>query len=95
MNLKKKSVLDLELGWKTKSLYNVVLVESGISCIGKTIVDLGLPNSIIIALIERNNKFIISEGATTIHANDKLYIMADDEISMGKLYKCLGKPSVT
>jgi potassium/hydrogen antiporter len=95
VNLKKKSVLDLELGWKTKSLYNVVLVESGISCIGKTIVDLGLPNSIIIALIERNNKFIISEGATTIHVNDKLYIMADDEISMEKLYKCLGKCSVT
>ena len=94
VNLKKKSVLDLELGWKTKSLYSVVSVESGISCIGKTIVDLGLPNSIIIALIERDNKFIISEGATTIHANDKLYIMADDEISMGKLYKCLGKPSV-
>lgn len=95
VNLKKKSVLDLELGWKTKSLYNVVLVESGLSCIGKTIVDLGLPNSIIIALIERNNKFIISEGATTINANDKLYVMADDEISMGKLYKCLGKPYVT
>ena len=94
VNLKKKSVLDLELGWKTKSLYNVVLVESGISCIGKTIVDLGLPNSITIALIERNNKFIISEGATTIQANDKLYIMADDEISMGKLYKCMGKTTV-
>lgn len=95
VNLKRKSVLDLELGWKAKSLYNVVLVESGISCIGKTIVDLGLPNSIIIALIERNNKFIISDGATTIQANDKLYILADDEISMGKLFKCLGKPSVT
>jgi potassium/hydrogen antiporter len=95
VNLKKKSVLDLELGWKTKSLYNVVQVESGISCVGKTIVDLGLPNSIIIALIERNNKFIISEGATTIQANDKLYIMADDETSMGKLFKCLGKTHLT
>jgi len=95
VNLKKKSVLDLELGWKTKSLYNVVLVESGVSCIGKTIVDLGLPNSIIIALIERNNKFIISEGATTINSNDKLYVMADDETSMEKLYTCLGKNSGT
>jgi potassium/hydrogen antiporter len=92
VNLKKKSVLDLELGWKTKSLYNVVPVEKGFSCIGKTIVDLGLPSSIIIALVERNNKFLISEGATTIQPGDKLYVMADDESSMTKLYNCLGKP---
>jgi cell volume regulation protein A len=92
VNLKKKSVLDLELGWKSKSLYNVILVESGFHCIGKTIVDLGLPNSIIIALVERNNKFFVSDGATTIHAGDKLYVMADDESSMRKLYNCLGIP---
>jgi potassium/hydrogen antiporter len=93
VNLKKKSVLDLELGWKSKSLYNVIIVESGFHCIGKTIVDLGLPNSIIIVLVERNNKFFVSDGATTIHAGDKLYVMADDESSMRKLYYCLGKPS--
>ena len=91
VNLKKKSVLDLELGWKNKSLYNVVLVESGLNCIGKTIVDLGLPNSIIVALVERNNKFFIAEGATVIQNGDKLYVMADDESSLGKLNACLGK----
>ena len=93
INLKKKSILDLELGWKSKSLFNVILVEFSFHCIGKTIVDLGLPNSIIIALVERNNKFFVSDGATTIHAGDKLYVMADDESSMKKLYNCLGKPS--
>ena len=76
-------------------MYKVIPVESGFRCTGKTIVDLGLPNSIIIALVERNNKFFISDGATTIHAGDKLYVMADDESSMEKLYNCLGKPSVT
>ena len=35
VNLKRQFVLDRELGWKAKSLYIVVLVESGISCIGK------------------------------------------------------------
>lgn len=95
VNIKKKSVLDLEMGWKTKSLYYVVSIESGFSCVGKTIVDLGLPNSIIIALVERNNKFFISDGATTIHSGDKLYVMADDLRSMRKLNDCLGKPFVT
>ena len=95
VNLKKKSVVDLELGWKTKSLYNVVLVESQFACIGKSIVDLGLPNSIIIALVERSNKFFISDGATIINPGDKLYVMADNDNSMEELYNCLGKPTDT
>jgi potassium/hydrogen antiporter len=93
VNIKKKSVLDLEMGWKTKSLYTVVPIESGFSCVGKTIVDLGLPNSIIIALVQRNNKFFVSEGSTILHSGDKLYVMADDEKSMEKLDVCLGKLS--
>jgi potassium/hydrogen antiporter len=93
INLKRKSVLDLEMGWKNKSLYNVILVEPGFHCIGKTIVDLGLPNSIIIALVERNYKFFVADGSTTIHTGDKLYVMADDEKSMKKLYNCIGRPA--
>jgi potassium/hydrogen antiporter len=93
VNLRKKSALDLEMGWKTKSLYNVVTIESGFCCIGKTVVDLGLPNSIIIALVERNNKFLVSEGSTRIYLGDKLYVMADDARSMEKLHERLGKPA--
>jgi potassium/hydrogen antiporter len=95
VNIRKKSVLDLELGWKTKSIYNVVEIEQGLSCIGKTIVDLGLPASIIIAMVERNNKFFISEGSTRLHSGDKLYVMADDHKSIEKLFICLGKPIKT
>jgi potassium/hydrogen antiporter len=91
VNIRKKSVLDLELGWKTKSVYNVVEIEPGFSCDGKTIVDLGLPASIIIAMVEKNNKYFISDGSTRISAGDKLYVMADDQRSMEKLYICLGK----
>lgn len=93
VNIRKKSVLDLELGWKTKSVYNVVPIEQGYACIGKSVVDLGLPTSIIIALVERNNKYFISEGSTKIQNGDKLYVMADDQKSVEKLYICLGKPN--
>lgn len=97
LNLKKKSVLDLELAWKTKSLYNTVLIEPGYSCIGKSIVDIGLPNSIIIALIERDNKFFISDGSTRLMKGDRLYIMADSANDIEKLYLCMGakkKPKI-
>jgi len=93
VNIRKKSVLDLELGWKTKSVFNVVPIVADYGCNGKTIVDLGLPPSIIIAMVERNNKYFISEGSTRILTGDKLYVMADDEKSMEKLYICLGKNS--
>jgi cell volume regulation protein A len=93
VNIKKKSALDLELGWKVKSLYSIVPVEHDLSCIGKTIVDLGFPNSIVIALVERNNKYFVSDGSTVIHSGDKLYVMADDAKSMQKFYACLGKPA--
>jgi potassium/hydrogen antiporter len=92
VNIRKKSVLDLELGWKTKSVYNVVAISEGFNCIGKTIVDLGLPNSVIIAMVERNNKYFISDGSTKLLKGDKLYIMADDDKSMNKLFARLGKP---
>jgi len=93
VNIRKKTILDLELGWKTKSVYKVVPVELGYSCIGKSIVELGLPASIIVAIIERNNKYFISDGSTRLLNGDKLYVMADDQKSMEKLYICLGKPN--
>jgi potassium/hydrogen antiporter len=94
VNLKKKSVLDLELAWETKSIYNTVLIEPNFSCIGKSIVDIGLPNSIIIALIERDNKFFISDGSTKLLQCDKLYIMADDSDAIERLNICIGKQKI-
>lgn len=91
VSLKKKSVLDLELAWETKSIYSTALIEQGFSCIGKSIVDVGLPNNIIIALIERGNKFFLSDGSTKLLQGDKLYIMADDLSAIDKLYICIGK----
>jgi cell volume regulation protein A len=90
-NIRKKSVLDLELGWKTKSVYNVVPIEQGYACLGKSIVELGLPASIIIAMVERNNKYFIADGSTRLNAGDRLYVMGDDNKSMEKFYAILGK----
>jgi cell volume regulation protein A len=89
VNLKKKSVLDIEMAWKTKSIFRIVEVGKDFGCIGKAIVELKLPNSIVIALIERNNKFFISDGSTRIQPNDKLYIMADKELDIEHLNHCI------
>jgi cell volume regulation protein A len=86
---KKKSVLDLEQAWETKSIYKTIIIEPHFSCVGKSIVDLKLPSNIIIALIERHNKFFITDGATRIHAGDAVYVMADDATALEQLNACL------
>ncbi len=89
-SLKKKSVLDLEMAIGNKSIYTTVLIEPHFTCIGKSIVDLGLPKTIIISLIERENKFFISDGSTSFREGDKLYFIADNSGDLENLYSCIG-----
>jgi cell volume regulation protein A len=89
---KKKSVLDLEQAWETKSVYKAIPIEPHFNCIGHSIVDLKLPPNIIVALVERRNKFFISEGATRLHAGDVIYVMADDAESIDQLAECFNTP---
>jgi cell volume regulation protein A len=46
--------------------------------VGKSVIDLSLPEDLLIVLIERDGKTVIPRGATQILANDKLYILAED-----------------
>lgn len=85
---KKKSVLDLEQAWETKSIYKMIKIEPHFNCIGHSIVDLKLPPSVIVALIERRNKFFISDGATQLHAGDVIYVMADNTKTIDQLIAC-------
>jgi cell volume regulation protein A len=89
INLKRKSVIELEQAWGTKSIYKAIAIDAHYQCIGKSIVDMKLPNSIVIALIERKNKFFLSDGATKIMEGDVLYVMADNEKAIESLYACL------
>jgi cell volume regulation protein A len=90
VNLRKKSALDLELAWENKSIYSTILILPEFNCINKSIVDIGLPNTIVIAIIERENHFFIPEGSTKLLVGDKLYVMADDTESIDRLKIFIG-----
>jgi cell volume regulation protein A len=90
VNLRKKSALDLELAWENKSIYSTILILPEFNCINKSIVDVGLPNTIVIAIIERENQFFIPEGSTKLLVGDKLYVMADDTESIDRLKIFIG-----
>lgn len=46
--------------------------------VGKSIIDLKVPEDMLIILIEREGKTIVPRGSTQIRGNDKLHVMADD-----------------
>lgn len=56
-----------------------VTIPSNSLAISKSIVDLKLPNDLLIVLIERGKEVIIPRGATLLEANDKLMILAEKE----------------
>jgi cell volume regulation protein A len=54
-----------------------VLVPEESPMIGKAIVDLQLPEDILIVLLERSGKSIIPRGGTVLASNDKLYVLGE------------------
>jgi cell volume regulation protein A len=81
----RKSEFDMEMAWKTKSINKSITIGEPAKCIGRSIVELGLPGNIIIALIERNDKFIVPEGTTQLRKGDRLTILADSESEIDRL----------
>jgi cell volume regulation protein A len=54
-----------------------VPVDSNV--VGKTIVELGLPAGVLIALMARGEEFLVPSGGTTLQAGDTLLILTDKE----------------
>lgn len=60
-----------------KSDYTEYYISSNSKVIGKQIVDVKLPDDVIIAVIKRDKKYIIPNGYTIIHIHDILMIFSE------------------
>jgi len=69
-------------------MHEIVIPESS-SVVGKEIVETGFPKTAIISIIRRNGKFLTPGGSTVIEANDKLYILSENNESLKEVYECL------
>jgi cell volume regulation protein A len=54
-----------------------VPLDSGAA--GKQIVELGLPNEVLIVLISRNGNFVVPRGSTLLQTGDRMLVLADEE----------------
>jgi len=76
--------IDIELGdhEDVKSKFAQVIMPKQSQALDTPLVELGFPKKAAISLIIRGKKYITPYGATTLEANDKLLVVAEDATSM-------------
>ena len=87
MHIRKKSTVDIELANKVKSIIIELDVLPEYRCVGKTLVELVLPEGITISMLHRDGNIFIPDGFTRIRPGDKLTILADSVNSLKDFYK--------
>lgn len=75
---KAKEQLTYDLEKREMTLMAIVDVKEHYPVVAKSLVDIDLPSSVIIAMIRRNKRFFIPNGSTIIEAGDKIVFLASD-----------------
>tara|TARA_R110001599_G_scaffold251410_1_gene451381 strand:+ start:647 stop:2089 length:1443 start_codon:yes stop_codon:yes gene_type:complete len=86
---KPKSPLDDLLSETAKAIMVEIKMPANGVAVNKKIVDLHFPKTALIAMINRENKFITPNGATEILAEDTLVVLSDTQEGIGQVYECL------
>lgn len=88
-SVKPRTIVDMERFESIKSHLHEILIPQNSSVVGKEIVEIGFPKTALISFIRRNSKFITPSGSTVIEANDKLFVLAENDESIKDVFECL------
>ena len=86
---KKRIGLDFELTDNIKSGMQEIILTKDSKAAGKSIVELGLPATIIILAIKRASVYIAPNGSTRLLPNDILFVLVEDKRSLELLGESL------
>ena len=86
---KPKSPLDDLLSETAKAIMVEIKMPANGVAVNKKIVDLNFPKTALIAMINRDNKFITPSGATEVLAEDTLVVLSDTKEGIRQVYECL------
>lgn len=84
-SVKQITSTDLLLSEHRKAEMKEFYIQAGSPVISRKVVELGLPPNAIIAMIKRDNNYLIPNGSTVILEDDLLVILADREDSFDKM----------
>lgn len=88
--LKQRTQTDIVLKDGIMSIFTEIIIPENCSVIGKRLVQLGLPKTTLISIIQRDNKYITPNGSTTLKSNDKLYVLLENKDLLKQVLDCLG-----
>lgn len=80
--VKLKNPLKLTQSEDFRNEMTEITIPSNSMVSGKAIMELKIPQSVLIVLIRRNGKYITPRGSTVIEAGDKLFVMTDDKAEL-------------
>jgi cell volume regulation protein A len=84
----KKTVLEFDSD-TIKSVLEEITVEPSFKCINHTIVDMKLPKTALIVMIERDDKYFTPNGSTVIETGDRLTVLADSKEHLDTTFRAL------
>lgn len=89
--VKQKSPVERLLDDESKSEISEITITENSPHIGKRIVDLHFPETAIIAMIQRGEKFVIPKGNTIIKEGDVFVILSENKENIERLESCLNE----
>lgn len=90
----KMSGPDLFLAENSKAEMREFLITAECETVNKKVVELGFPKNAIIAMIKRNDSYIIPNGSTKIEEQDTLIVLADRPSIFDDVYKTLRSQTI-
>lgn len=80
---------DIELSDSIKQMLTEIVIPAGCTTAGKQIVNLGLPKTILISIVKRDDKFITPTGSTQLEVGDKLFVLTENKEDLFEVFSCL------
>ena len=81
---KRKFAIDIELSDESKNALLEVELSRASTAISRKIVDLALPQNVLIVLVNRNGKYITPIGSTQLEVGDRLILTGDSDETIEK-----------
>lgn len=88
--VKQLSEFDVEFSEEIKSAMTEVILRPEHLEKGDTLVDIPIPESTLVVMVKRKDRYFIPRGNTELHTGDILLIISDDEEALHDTYKSLG-----
>ncbi len=87
----RRGAFEILMSEETKNMIREIKIPENSLAAGKKIVELGFPQSAIIAMIKRGHKYITPNGSTVLEAGDNLVVLSDNKENIKKATNCIQK----